>query len=73
MVHLSAFCDFLQDPNDMNMRREHLPRAVMAHFEKQHMLREKYRVASRLWATGAMSWPAAKQLANDAFREYPGD
>ena len=55
----------------MDLRREQLPRGVLHSFTTKLHEREMYRVAARLWAGGHMDWPAAKQLAEDAFKEVP--
>lgn len=69
--HSPATFNHFQAPNRMNLRREQLPRGVLHSFNVKHHEREMYRVAARLWAGGHMDWHAAKQLAEDAFKEVP--
>lgn len=68
---LAAWKSLCQARNQVRLEPDRLPVQQLANFRRRFALRERYFLASHLWASGAMAWADALKHAEDAFRSVP--
>jgi len=59
----------VQVPNAVALNQEAMDHGALVDFRTRWLVREKYRVASNLWALGGMPWDQAMGIAEAAFRQ----